>query len=193
MLGPIPTSHRHRQANDFPPAFQPGANHRSRHDIGKQWIGGNQYLGAWDEHTEDSPRPTVEEKLQRGQIAWPQNCKAGKRRALMTVVTRRNPPHAPLAGAKLRLLVSAIFHEPIRRIRHDCVNAFRLTGLQPGKTVRFHKSRAAASDRLELLRALGPVRPVNQIQRLLILLLEMIGLRERVASPIRPTEDIWRI
>ena len=151
VFRPIPATHRHSQANDFTSAFQPCANRRSSDDVGQQWIGGDQYLRARHEHPEDGPRPTMKEEFQGSQIARSQNCEARKWRALMTVITRRNPPHASLAGAELRLLVSAILHESVRRIRHDRVNALRCAGLQPCEAVRFHESRSTATVCRELL------------------------------------------
>jgi hypothetical protein len=123
VLWTISATQRGDQSNDFSTALQSGASQGSRHDIGDEGIARDEYVSARDKNGDQSSSPAREKLVEPAEIGFRQHREPRQRGALVTVKRGRNAPYPTSSISKFRLFLGAIFHQPIRWISHDRVDA----------------------------------------------------------------------
>lgn len=139
VLRPVPSSKRLDEPHQLAPPLEPCAGQRPGNYVAHQRVRRNDNMCPWNQHRTQKLAPLHEEEFQCPEIAAAQSCEPWKRRPLQTVETRGCSPYPAPALAQLGLLFRRIFHQAVRGISHDTVQALLGPACQPVHAARIRR------------------------------------------------------
>ena len=91
---------------------------------------------ARNEARPELPRPLVEERVELRKLVRLEGGESGEWGPLVTVKGGWNPPDSAASFPELLLLRTAVFVQPVRRVRDDCLDAAGRALTEPVKRLR---------------------------------------------------------
>src|SRR5215472_3729436 len=122
IFWPIPSTHGHYKAHKLTAQLEAGGGHSAGHYMSKQRIAGNNNICPWHGRADQQTAKFKKEIMQKLPITFVQYGKAGQRRPLMTVKSRRNTPNTAFSPSQLTLLNWRIFQDSVGGIGNNCMD-----------------------------------------------------------------------